>query len=323
MRSKLAMLESLLIVMVALASGAQAGCSCSAGADAWSGQAWLEDTMDESSEGAVPSTGTEAGAGVEVGAGAEAGAEGETDLDEEILSTYITAEELQERLEGDLLPVIAYVSNTPIQGSYIEESIALPSKSLIQADGSLKAVPDLALVLGNAGISEVDDLVIYGDCFSCGDPTFVYWIMKYLGHQNVAVLRGSQQDWSAAGISLSGATSTIAEAVYIPDPHPELLADYESVAGSELQVVDARAPDQFGAGHIDGAISIDYNRVIEGSWLKDDSALTEIFSDLEKDRPVAVYTKNGGQASIVWYALMLQGYDARLYTWNDWLGHQS
>jgi thiosulfate/3-mercaptopyruvate sulfurtransferase len=147
--------------------------------------------------------------------------------------------------------------------------------------------------------------------------------MKYLGHQNVAVLRGSQQDWSAAGISLSGATSTIAEAVYIPDPRPELLADYESVASGDFAVVDARAPDQFGAGHIDGAINIDYNRLIEGSWLKDDSALTEIFSDLEKDRTVAVYTKNGGQASIVWYALMLQGRDARLYTWNDWLGHQS
>lgn len=323
MRSKLAMVESLLIVMVALASGAQAGCSCSAGADAWSGQAWLEDTMDESSEGAAPSTGTEAGAGVEEEIGAEVAHEDETDLDEEIFSTSLTAQELQERLEGDSQPVIAYVSNTPIQGSYIEGSIALPSKSLIQADGSLKTIADLAGVLGKAGISEEDDLVIYGDCFSCGDATFLYWAMKYLGHQNVAVLRGSQQDWSAAGISLSGATSAIAEAVYIPDPRPELLADYESVASGNFAVVDVRAPDQFGAGHIDGAINIDYNRVIEGSWLKDDSALTEIFSDLEKDRTVAVYTKNGGQASIVWYALMLQGYDARLYTWNDWLGHQS
>lgn len=315
MRSKLAMVESLLIVMIALASGAEAGCSCSAGADAWNGQAWLEDT--------APSTGTEAGSGVEEEIGAEVAHEDETDLDEEILSPSISAEELQERLEGDSQPVIAYVSNSPIQGSYIEGSILLPSKSLIQGDGSLKPVADLAGVLGNAGITEEDDLIIYGDCFSCGDDTFVFWIMKYLGHQNVQILQGPPESWAAAGIPGATVTTTRPAATYSPDPCLDLLADYEAVAGGEVQVVDARDPDQFDAGHIDGAVNIDYNRVIENGWIKDGSALAEIFADLELDRLVVVYTKNGGQASIVWYALMLTGYDARLYTWNDWLGHQS
>jgi len=235
----------------------------------------------------------------------------------------ITAQELKERLDGGSKPAIAYVSNTPIQGSYIEGSIAFPSKSLIQDDGYLKTVSDLAALLGNAGISEDDDLVIYGDCFSCGDVTFVYWIMKYLGHQNVQMLEGTTGDWDAAGLSRSAALTTRPAVTYSPDPATELLADYDDVAGGEFQVVDARVADQFAAGHIDGAINIDYNRVIENGWIKDSSDLAEIFVDLKKDRPVAVYTKNGGQASIVWYALMLQGYDASLYTWNDWLRHQS
>ncbi|KUK43283.1 MAG: rhodanese-like domain-containing protein [Methanothrix sp.] len=324
MRSKLAMLESVLIVMIALASGAQAGCSsCGGGEGVWDGPTWIEATLSGSSDEAATSSGMEAGAVLEVKAGAEEGTEAEPDTNDEICAPSITAEELRERLEGDSRPVIAYVSNTPIRGSYIEGSIALPSKSLIRADGSLKSIDELARVLGKAGISEGEDLVIYGNCFSCGDATFVYWIMKYLGHQNVAVLRGSQQDWSATGISQSRGMSATAEDVYIPDPRPELLADYKSVASGDLVIVDARAPDQFGASHIDGAINIDYNRVIEGFWLKDDSALSEIFVDLKEDRPVAVYTKNGGQASIVWYALILQGYDASLYTWNDWLRHQS
>lgn len=322
MRSKLAKYGAFLVVMIALASGAQAGCGCSAGADTWGGQAWLEDTMNESSDEATMASGTEAGAGAEVVA--EDGNEADSEDQDEICSPSISAQELRERLDGDSKPVIAYVSNTPPKSSsYIEGSILFPSKSLIQGDGSLKPVADLAGVLGNAGITEEEDLIIYGDCFSCGDDTFVFWIMKYLGHQNVQILKGTAGGWAAAGIPGATVTTTRPATTYSPDPCLDLLADYEAVAGGEVQVVDARDPDQFDAGHIDGAVNIDYNRVIENGWIKDGSALAEIFADLELDRPVVVYTKNGGQASIVWYALMLQGYDARLYTWNDWLSHQS
>jgi thiosulfate/3-mercaptopyruvate sulfurtransferase len=324
MRSKLAMLESLLIVMIALASGAEAGCSsCGGGEGVWDGPTWIEATLSGSSDEAATSSGMEAGAVLDVRAGAEEGTEAEADANDEICAPSITAEELRERLEGEPKPVIAYVSNTPIHGSYIEGSVPLPSKSLIQADGSLKTVADLAAVLGNAGITEKDDLVIYGDCLSCGDFTFVFWVMKYLGHQNVQILEGTAEDWAAAGLRTASTTATRPSATYSPEPCLDLLADYEAVAGGEVQVVDARAADQFAASHIGGAISIDYHRVIGGDWIEDASSLAEIFADLKPDRPVAVYTKNGGQASIVWYALMLQGYDARLYTWNDWLRHQS
>ncbi len=314
MRSELAKYGAFLVVVIALVSSAEAGCSCRGGGEgAWDGQAWLEDTLDGSSEEVVKANGTEAGAGAEVVT------EIESDAYDEICSPSISAQELRDKLDGGSKPVIAYVSNTSPKGSsYIKGSVLLPSKSLIQSDGSLKPVADLAGVLGNAGITEDDDLVIYGDCFSCGDDTFVFWIMKYLGHQNVQILQGP-----ATGLTMAASTTTMPAATYSPDPCSDLLADYEAVVGGELQVVDARTADQFAAGHIDGAINIDYNRVIEGDWIKDDSALAEIFVALEKDRSVAIYTKNGGQASIVWYALMLQGYDARLYTWNDWLSHQT
>ena len=317
---------AVLILMIALFGGAEGGCSCRGGGeDAWSGTSWLQDAL-----GGPSSLAAEASA-------AEAGVENvyeepiipeepivvEADeLSSEDRSSWsISAEELRTRLDRGTKPVVAYVSNIPPEGSYIAGSIKLPSKSLITGDGSLRSAEDMAAVLGRAGVTEEDGLVLYGDCFSCGDMTFVFWIMKYLGHRDVAVLRGSEQEWSAAGLSLSGATSSAAEAVYTPGPRPDMMADYESVAAGVYQVVDARTADQFRAGHIPGAVNIDYHRVMAGSWLKSDSALAEIFADLQEDKPVAVYTKNGGAASIVWYALKLQGHDARLYTWNDWLSH--
>ena len=35
-----------------------------------------------------------------------------------------------------------------------------------------------------------------------------------------------------------------------------------------------------------------------------------------------VYTNVGVEASLVWFALTLSGYDARLYSWRDWLENQ-
>ncbi|HOI69406.1 MAG TPA: rhodanese-like domain-containing protein [Methanothrix sp.] len=303
---------SLLMVLMAIVGGAEEGCSsCRGGGYAsWGGEEWIAATLGGSANGSVTSnlTDPEAGDGLVVD-----GSVAET------FPSFITATELRERLGTEPKPVIAYVSNSPpSSGSYIGGSISLPSKGFIHADGSLKSVDELAGVLGRSGVTSEDEVVLYGDCFSCGDFTFVYWIMKYLGHQKVEILRGP-----AAGLPTAGSVATRPAANYSPSPRPELLADYESVASGQFVVVDARTPDQFGAGHIVGAINIDYNRVMAGSWIRDDAALAEIFGALDPDRPVVVYSKNGGTASIVWYALTSQGRDAKLYTWNDWLGRRS
>jgi len=315
MLRKLAIYGSVLLIATALLSDAEAGCGCSAGSSSsWSGPDWIDSTSGGSSPEPLPSNGS-APETVDEGSHAE---KSEGDENAEIGISFVSAEELGEKLGIEPKPVIAYVSNSPPSGgSYIGGSISLPSKGFIQADGSLKSVDELAGVLGRAGVTAEDEVVLYGDCFSCGDFTFVYWIMKYLGHQKVEILRGP-----TAGLPTAGSVATRPAADYSPDVHPELLADYESVVSGQFVVVDARTPDQFGEGHIDGALNIDFNRVIDGSWIKDDSALAEIFADLDPDRPVAVYSKNGGTASIVWYALTLQGRDVKLYTWNDWVIHK-
>lgn len=50
--------------------------------------------------------------------------------------------------------------------------------------------------------------------------------------------------------------------------------------------------------------------------------IRKTFAKLEKDTPVIVYTNVGVEASLVWLALILSGYDARLYSLSDWLENQ-
>ena len=310
MRNKLAAFAICLVLFSILASSANAGCGCSSGSNAWSGDAWLQSTTETSNDIVVEDIPTENNSELET-----------TNVLEIPLPTTITTEELFQELDGGSTHVLIYVNNVPRE-SYIEGTVLLPSKNLVYDDSTIKSVPDLAGMLGSAGISENDPLVIYGDCFPCGDLTFVFWIMKSLGHKDVRLLKGTEDDWGEVKMDMIEIQNARSATSYVPEPNAAILADYDLVLSGDLQIVDARSADQFAQDHIVGAINIEYDQVIEDGWIKGGEDLSEIFIELEKGKPVVVYSKRGGQASIVWYDLREMGYDARPYTWDDWLAHR-
>ena len=50
--------------------------------------------------------------------------------------------------------------------------------------------------------------------------------------------------------------------------------------------------------------------------------LEKVFAILNKNQPVVVYTNTGVKGSVVWFALELLGYDAKLYSYENWLYNQ-
>lgn len=102
--------------------------------------------------------------------------------------------------------------------------------------------------------------------------------------------------------------------------HP-LFATYDEVKSGQAQIIDARTPEEFAAGAIPGAINLPYDLVQSGDNINDDTSLSATFADLDKNRPVVVYTSTGLKASPVCFALQVLGYDARLYTYQDWIEH--
>jgi thiosulfate/3-mercaptopyruvate sulfurtransferase len=88
------------------------------------------------------------------------------------------------------------------------------------------------------------------------------------------------------------------------------------------QIVDARSAQEYALGSIPGAVNVPVEKVMDNESIRDMAKLEEAFSGLEKDRPVVVFTNIGVQASVLWFALTLSGYDARLYSWRDWTENQ-
>jgi thiosulfate/3-mercaptopyruvate sulfurtransferase len=215
---------------------------------------------------------------------------------------------------------------SPSTTRYIEGAVNINYEGFFGEGGQLKPVSDIAELLGDAGISRNDSLVIAGECLPCGGgpspAVFTYWLLKYLGHEKVRVLDGSIDDWTAAGLNTSEKPATRPKANYTPHLEPGLLATYDFVVNGGAQIVDARPSRDFGIGSIPGAVNIPYENVVVNESIKPEEDLQKVFTGLKKDRPVVVYTNVGVEASLVWFALTLSGYDARLYSWRDWLENQ-
>ncbi|OPY54410.1 MAG: putative thiosulfate sulfurtransferase [Methanosaeta sp. PtaU1.Bin112] len=206
---------------------------------------------------------------------------------------------------------------------HIAGSVAIPYTNFLVNGTYLRSEEEMTELLGDAGISREDPVIIYGECMPCGGgpspATFVYWIMKSLGHENVRVLDGTVKDWASAGKPTSAETAILPAKVYTAQVNGEFSADYNLVKSGTVQIVDARAKEDFGAGSIPGAISIPNENVVINSRIRDEAKLDRVFAILDKDQPVVVYTNTGLKASVVWFALNLLGYDAKLYSYvNYW-----
>ncbi len=215
---------------------------------------------------------------------------------------------------------------SPSSAEYIPGAISIPYTRFLESSGALKPVSEMARVLGDAGISQDDAVLIYGECQPCGGgpsaATYVYWIMKYLGHKDVKLLDGGIDDWVAARQPTVTEPAVLAPKNYIPSIKADLLATYEFVYSKVPEVIDARTAIEYEAGSIPGAVNIPYDTVLEGKRIKDEAPLQGLFSSLQKDKPVVVYTNTGVKASMTWLALTLLGYDARIYSWQDWQANQ-
>ena len=208
--------------------------------------------------------------------------------------------------------------------SFIPGAVQISYREFVDNNNtaSLKNISDIADILGDAGISRSDPLVVYGECQPCGGgpstATYVYWLLRYIGHEDIRVLNGGIDAWVEAGLPVENSSSTRPMSSYTPAPLEDLYASYDYVKSREAQIVDARSKEEFEYGSIPGAINIPYDEVLDKKMIRNESELEEVFRNLTLDKPVVVFTTTGTKASVIWFALTMLGYDARMYTYRDW-----
>jgi thiosulfate/3-mercaptopyruvate sulfurtransferase len=129
-------------------------------------------------------------------------------------------------------------------------------------------IPDaekLAARLGQWGISKSSQVLAYDDA-NGAYAARLWWLLRWLGHRNVAVLNGGLQAWLAAGHPTDARPAAAKHAEFEPQPQNQAWLTTEQVqrklATDQIELIDARAADRFAgrnetidpvAGHIPGA----------------------------------------------------------------------
>lgn len=187
---------------------------------------------------------------------------------------------------------------------------------------------EFAATLGSAGISNADVIVAY-DNSGGAIAARLWWMMRWLGHEKVAILDGGVGAWLAADGPLTSETTSRLETTFRIRPPLEEPIGRESVANRDpnITLIDARAAERFqgitepvdaAAGHIPGAINIPFVTNLDdtGHFLSS-TALQAKY----EDAPAIAYCGSGITACHTIFAFHLAGFSTPLLyegSWSDW-----
>ena len=201
----------------------------------------------------------------------------------------------------------------------------------------LPTVERMAEVFGRLGIGP-DRVVVAYDHAAGLFAARLWWMLRYLGHRQAAVLDGGLDAWERAGGSLVPGEETRAPRHFIPKPQPGMalgLAEVEAgLAGGAHLLVDAREPVRWRgehepidpvAGRIPGARNHlwKHNLGPDGRF-RPPADLRESLGALTGDRagrPIVCYCGSGLSAAHNALALEIAGIrDVAVYSgsWSEW-----
>jgi thiosulfate/3-mercaptopyruvate sulfurtransferase len=196
---------------------------------------------------------------------------------------------------------------------------------------------DFTAVLGRWGITPQHQVVVYDNGDGALAAARLWFLLRVLGHQRVAVLDGGWQRWTALGLPsddlVPTPTATRYEASY--DARRVLDAqDVRSLLDSGGLLIDARAGERFRgevepldrvAGHVPGARNRPYaNNLADGRFKSSETLAGEFAPLLAGYAPAqtAVMCGSGVTACHHLLAMAHAGFDgAALYTgsWSGWI----
>ena len=197
--------------------------------------------------------------------------------------------------------------------------------------------PDrLAEKLGGLGIANDAQVVAYdgqGGMYAAR----LWWLMRWLGHEAVAVLDGGLTKWRAEGRPVTADLPTIKPVSF--DRLPGVLPVnatfvFTHLDGAGMQLIDARAPDRYAgrnetidpvAGHIPGALNrfFKLNLDSEGCF-KPATALRDEFAGLLAGGNPAEVVHQCGSGVTACHNLLAMEHagltGSRLYpgSWSEW-----
>lgn len=193
----------------------------------------------------------------------------------------------------------------------------------------------LATKLSAAGVGRDTQVVVYDDDGGMY-AVRLWWLLRWMGHDSVAVLDGSVREWVAQGRPLTTQIPEVAPADFEPRLRDWVVSADEverNLGTNEFCLIDARGPDRFRGenetmdpvgGHIPGARNRFFRDNLEAGSFRPAAELRQQFLGVlagVEPAQVVMYCGSGVTACHNLLAMELAGLPgARLYagSWSEW-----
>ena len=188
------------------------------------------------------------------------------------------------------------------------------------------------------GVDNDRPVLVYGAWNEAwGEEGRIYWMLQYLGHDKVTMLRGGLSAWKRQGGPTTTETSTPTTGAFVASPTPAVRATADeintAIEQDTLVVLDIREDDEFhGAtpygsargGHIPGAVHFRWKDVFTLTGeLKSKEELRLRFEGMgiEEGDLVVAYCTGGIRSGFIYAIMRWMGYEgAQNYdgSWWEW-----
>ena len=186
--------------------------------------------------------------------------------------------------------------------------------------------------LGQVGIQSGTQVVAY-DHNHGAFAARLWWLLRWLGHDNVQVLDGGYDQWQAQALPITDDLSKPKPAHFVAQPSLTRTINQKALIAPTTRLIDVRDPTRFRgdqepidpvAGHIPGAMNLPFLDNLTDGRFKPPAALTKQFTQagLAYDQLLACYCGSGVTATQMILALLEAGYpEPALYpgSWSEWI----
>lgn len=248
----------------------------------------------------------------------------------------IEAKDLFKIMNSKDVVIVSAQSPEEYQKVHIKNAVHVYHKDLYNKSGvksMLLPESELAGILGNKGISNTQTIVVYDQ----GTGKYagrLYWILKYMGCQDVKILNGQLKAWMAARKPITKNPTASKKVEFKATPSKALLATLTDVKSGSNVIVDVRSAAEYNGtegdtdkkGHIPGAVNIEYKNVLnEDGSFKTADEIKAAFSKagVGTDKNIILYCTSSVRAGIVFAALTeivglsnVKVYDGAFYEWE-------
>lgn len=232
---------------------------------------------------------------------------------------------------------------TEYEKGHIPNAVFVPVEELltgeIEEHGGRHPLPHMEEFVHNMnklGVDSKSTVVVYDD----GDLSMagrLWWMLRYIGHEEVYVLSGGYKDWKSKDYPISTNAPEIRKADELSiNLQKNMIADIndakKAILAEDQVLVDSRTADRYRgeiepidkiAGHIPGAVNLPWTDL---SIYDSDTDITEIkkhFKSVEDYNKIIVHCGSGITGTVNILFMEEAGLSAELYVggYSDWISY--